>query len=630
MSNLQDGLSAIFGMLAGESQRKRAMHMHFPNEDAPDGTMLPTDFHALEASSRDFIFTLTVVCDNPGIALKDVQGKMVTVSLERSDGKLRYFNGYVFQFQQQATDNSYITYQMVLKPWLAYLKLREDNYLFHGMNVLKQTEDIFADYDKVAQWEQRVQGAIPEVTDHTQWQESDYNYLHRRWEELGWHYGYEHRADGHTLVLANDSTQARPIDGAQPEAPWRSGADMRNEDGIHGWTPVRNLVSTKVSLSSFNFKDPRPTHVQASTVNEQGDVLPTEVYTYEGAYGYKTTSEGEQLALRRMQEIESSGKHIRAQSGNRFLQPGRWFTLTGMPAEQSNNSFFVTDLIHEIENNLFQSDSKPFKYSNTIVCTRKSVPWLPRRGYNSIERKIYAPQTAIVVGPKGSEIHTDNYGRVRVQFHWDRVGAYDEKSSAWIRVSSSWTGKGYGFVAIPRVGQEVVVQFLDGNPDRPLITGCVYNEHNMPPFGLPGGAHKTGLQTRSSPGAGGLCEMVIHDEAGKELINILSHKDMVRTVLNNDSTVVKGPQQTVSVTTGTQATTVHGAIQTTSETDAIQTTAHTACEINAQTQHIKLTAATDIELSVGASTLRMSANGVITLEGVHITVKGSGRVDINP
>ena len=214
--------------------------------------------------------------------------------------------------------------------------------------------------------------------------------------------------------------------------------------------------------------------------------------------------------------------------------------------------------------------------------------------------------------------------------HWDRVGTSDHKSSAWIRVSSSWSGKGYGFVSIPRVGQEVVVQFLDGNPDRPLVTGCVYNEDNMPPFGLPAGAHKTGLQTRSSPGGGGLCEMVIHDDAGKELINILSQKDMVRTVLNNDSTVIQGPTQTIDVTTGSQATTVKKFVTLVSQTEHVSLQAQTSVSLTAVDNNVIISAKEAIVLQVGKSRLVMDKDGNILLERENIVIKGNTRVNINP
>ena len=632
MTNLQDGVDAIQALIANQRQSNRLLRMSFPNDDAPTAVMLANQLDAFEGLSRDFVFTVEVISDDSKIALKDMQGKNVTVSLVRPDGQLRHFNGYVFEFRHVRTDGAYNFYDMVLLPWLAYARLRRDNYLFHGMNVLDQTTDIFVDYE-LRDWESRISGDVPAVTDACQWDESDYNYLHRRWEALGWHYWYEHREDGHTLVLSDDSVQSKPVDGLTPDVRWHAEGGSLDEDGIGDWTPVRRIVPAKVTLAAFDFKKPRPMHVDVPTLNEQGAVLPLEVYEYEGAYGYKDPGMGDRLARQRMQEIEASGKHFEARGNNRFVQPGRWYRMTDHfdahdVAGEDDGQFLVLDVRHTASNNYLQDTGVEAHYDNRFTCIRKAIPWRPGRGYNSTEPKIFGLQTAIVVGPPGEEIHTDAYGRVRVQFHWDRIGTYDDKSSAWIRVSSSWSGKGYGFVSIPRVGQEVVVQFLDGNPDRPLITGCLYNEDNMPPFGLPGGAHKTGLQTRSSPGGGGLCEMVIHDEAGKELINILSQKDMVTTVLNdktttvnaNHSTTVHGATQTIAVTTGAQDTKVKQKIS-----------------VESTDSEIEIVAKTRISLFCGASSLTMDAEGNIVITGKTITsiasddhvVKGA-KLHLNP
>ncbi len=635
MSTLQDGIDAIQALAAAARQTNRLLRLAFPNKDAPDATMLANKLEASEGLSRDFEYTVEVISSNAKIELKQVQGKMVTVSLVQAEGTLRHFNGYVFEFRQLRTDGALAFYEMVLRPWLYYLRLRRDNYLFHGKNVREQTEDIFADYAPLPDWQSRIGGALPEVTDHCQWDETDYNYLHRRWESLGLYYWYEHRQDGHTLVLGDSSAKAEPITGA-PDVKWQAETGSVDEDGIGGWTPVRRIVPAKVTLASFDFKKPRPARVDVPTLNQQGQVLPTEVYRYEGTYGFKTQAEGDAMVRRRMQEIEAGAKHFEADGNNRHLQPGRWFKLSGhydaadVGGSGDDGAFLVLEVQHSAGNNYLQKADQRAFYKNVLRCMRKAVPWLPGRGFNSTQPQAMAPQTAIVVGPKGSEIHTDKYGRVRVQFHWDRVGQYDEKSSAWIRVASSWSGKGYGFVGVPRVGQEVLIQFLDGNPDRPIVTGCVYNEDNMPPFDLPAGMHKTGIQSRSSPGGNGLCEMVIHDDAGNELINIFSQKNMVRTVLNNDATEVRGPEQTIKVTTGTQSTTVHGHIMTTSETGAIVSRAETACEIEAKTEYVSIIAKTDILLEVGASSLRLSQDGTIELKGVNVTVIGSGKVDVNP
>ena len=634
MTNLNDALAAIQALLNGQ-QNARLLVLDFPRKDGPKATLLAQRLDAYEGLSRDFVFTVEVLSDDARIPLKDMQGKNVTVQLVRPDGEMRYFNGYVFEFRLVKTDGNLAFYNMVLLPWLAYLRLQHDNYLFHDKTLEQQTEDVFGDYD-LADWRVQLTGPDEPMTCACQFDETDYNYLHRRWEARGWHYHYEHRADGHTLVLGDNSTVAQPIDGPDDEVPWQAETGSKEEDGLRNWTPVRRIVQASVSMAAFDFKNPRPMHVGVPTLNQQGQVLNKELYEYAGAYGFKDAAHGDRLARQRMEEIEAGGKHFEADGNDRYLQPGRSFTLTGhFDAHAASNEaepgeFLVLEVRHEAQNNYLQGRGDTAYYKNKLSCIRKTIPWRPGREYNSFDPKIHGPQTAIVVGPEGEEIYTDEYGRVKVQYHWDRVGEYNEKSSAWIRVSSAWTGNGYGFIGIPRVGQEVIVNFLDGNPDRPIVTGCVYNEHNLPAWGFPEAAHQTGIQTRSSPGGGGHCEMVIHDKAGQELINIFSQKDMVRTVLNNDSTVVEGPQQTIAVTTGTQVTTVKKAVQLTSETEGIQHVAKTCYEVAAQTQHIMLEASTDIILKVGQSTLHMSQDGSILLEGVTVTVKGSGKVDINP
>jgi type VI secretion system secreted protein VgrG len=205
MKNLE-ATAALLALMNGR-QTNRLLRLSFPNEDGPDALMVANKLDATEGISRDFHFTVQVISDNALIALKDVQGKMVTIELVREDGSLRYFNGYVFEFRMVKTDGAQAYYDMVLSPWTAYLRLRRDNYLFHGKSVLDQTEEIFSDY-MVRDAQFRIAGEDLRMTDACQYDESDYNYLHRRWEDLGWHYWYEHRADGHILILCNDSTRA--------------------------------------------------------------------------------------------------------------------------------------------------------------------------------------------------------------------------------------------------------------------------------------------------------------------------------------------------------------------------------------------------------------------------------------
>jgi type VI secretion system secreted protein VgrG len=455
-------------LLSKLRQHNRLLRLTFPNDDGPAALMLANRLDASEGLSRDFRFEVEVLSDDKGIALKDVQGKMVTIELVREDGSMRYFNGYVFEFRRTKTDGGLVYYTMVLAPWMAYLRLRRDNYIFHNLSLAEQTDEIFADY-AVRSAELRIAGADPEMTYACQYGESDYNYLHRRWEARGWHYWYEHSADGHKLVLSDDSTAAAPIDGARTDIPFQREAGSLEDDGLGEWTPVRRLVPASVALSGFDFKKPRPTTVDVPTVNEQGDVLRIESYDYTGAYGFSDLDDGEAQAKLRLEEIEATAKFFQGQGNDRSAQPGRCFDLSGHfdDGEGGKLNFLILEVHHTAHNNYQHAELAPSHYTNRMTCSRTKIAWRPGRGFNSTEPKIYGLQTALVVGPPGEEIHTDEYGRVRVQFHWDRAGQNDDKSSAWIRAATPWAGSNFGMTSIPRIGTEVIVQFLDGTPCRP-------------------------------------------------------------------------------------------------------------------------------------------------------------------
>ena len=544
MGNMQEA-AAAFAAMASDPQHKRLLRLTFPKKDGPAALMLANRLDATEALSSDFHYSVEVLSNNASIALKDVQGKLVSIALVREDKTLRYFSGYVFEFRHVKTDGAQATYAMVLLPWLAYLRLRQDNYLFHSKTLVEQTEAIFGDYS-VRDAQLRINQGDAPYTDACQYGESDYNYLHRRWEERGWYYWYEHTDSGHTLVLSDDSTQAPPIDGDSPKVPYQREAGSNEDDGIGDWSPVRRLVPASVALASFDFKNPKPASALTSTKNQQGEVLRQEVYEYTGGYGFANNAAGDAQATLRMQEIEAGGKHFEAAGNDRSVQPGRWFHLSGhfddsLGEDGKATEFFITQVRHSASNN-YQlgggsgGGQQTAQYSNRLTCIRKTIPWHPGRGHNSTDPKIYGLQTALVVGPPGEEIHTDAYGRVRVQFHWDRVGGYDHKSSAWIRVATAWSGPNFGATSIPRIGTEVIVQFLDGNPDRPLITAMVPNAATMPPWELPANKTQSGILSRSTPGGAYSNANAIRfeDKTGQEQLWLHAEKDQLTEVEHDE------------------------------------------------------------------------------------------------
>ncbi|WP_442783153.1 type VI secretion system Vgr family protein [Collimonas fungivorans] len=503
-------LQSIAALIQGR-QHNRILRLSFPHGDGPQAQLLVNKLDAVESLSRDFEFKIELLSDDPALALKDLQGKLFCVELVRADGTLRHFSGFCFEFRSVRSDGGITFYQAKLGPWLQYLHLRKDNYIFHGKTLHEQISSIFEDYGTLPDWDFRVSGDDVAMTDAFQYEESDHNYLHRRLESKGWLYWYEHTAQGHKLIVTDDSTQAAPIDGG-PEIGFQRHGGATEEDGIAQFSPVRQIVAGSVSLSGFNFKSPVPINAGVPTLNKQGDVLDIESYEYTGAYGVKNTQDADKLSRLRMEEIEASGKHFEAAGNNRFVIPGRWFRLTnhfsfnsfGSHDEASKSEFLILSVHHKASNNYLQDATEKAEYDNTLTCIRKIIPWRPGRNFNSVDTKIISPQTVTVVGPSGQgSIFTDEYGRIRVQFHWDRIGNNDEKSSAWVRVASSWAGGELGAKMIPRVGSEVISQWLDGNPDRPIITGSVYNQRNMPPWKLATQQSLMGFRSRElTPGGG--------------------------------------------------------------------------------------------------------------------------------
>ncbi|WP_426209804.1 type VI secretion system Vgr family protein [Massilia sp. TWP1-3-3] len=507
MSNILQRLQEIIGA----RQHNRILRLAFPNNDGPACELVVNKLHAVESLSRDFEFTVELLSDKANLALKDMEGKLLSVALVQADGTLRYFTGYCYTFRMKKAGNvSY--YEASLGPWLKYLALGKDNYLFHNKTLREQTESIFSDYAAHANWDLRLSGDDPAMTDAMQFGESDHNYLHRRWEAAGWHYYYKHTDRGHKLVLSDDSTQADPIDG-DPEIRFHRHGGSLEEEAISEWSSARQIMPSSVTLAAFDFKQPVPRHVFLPTANQQGSVADTEAFEYSGAYGFKDSADGDARARLRMEEMEALAKQFMATTNNRHVGSGHWFSFAdrldanpfGYSSDASRNQFLILGVEHVATNNYLQeSDESPY-YENHLTCIRKIIPWRPGRGFNSVDTKMLGPQTAIVVGPAGDDsIHTDEYGRIRVQFHWDRVGGNDDGSSAYMRVGTSWAGNQLGMTAIPRVGSEVVVNWLDGSPDRPYIANAIHNERYMPSWSLPTQQALTGFRTRElSPGGGG-------------------------------------------------------------------------------------------------------------------------------
>jgi len=522
MGEMQEiAAGAARSAFSGESQHKRLMRLAFPFDDGPPALLLPNKLTASEAISRCFRFVVEVLSPDPRIPLKMVMGRMVTISLVREDGSLRYFNGYVTEFRFVRNDGGFAFYQMVLEPWLAFAQLRKNCVSFHNKSVREITEAVLKDY-RQANWRMHVTGDDPKLTLANQYNETDYNHLHRRWEALGLYYWYEHAFDGHKLVLLDNSHLAERIDEDAYIISFQDKRGSREDDGIHTWTAIRRLGAGQTTLASFDYKNPRAQRVEALSANRQGDFFAYEVYEDAGAYGFPTIGDGERLARRRMEEADKATQYFEAAGNERCALPGYTFKLGGhISAEPRSRDYdpeprhgtieprrprvaeryyLILTVEHEVTNNYQAGPGAPSAYENRFTCIHQDIRWRPGLHFNSEPVNYTGLHTATVVGPAGTDIHTDGYGRVKLQFHWNRLDKYDENSSPWIRVMTPAAGNEFGQIRLPRVGEEVAVVYPNGNIDHPLVLGAVYNGTHMPPWALPAQQALAGLRSREMGG----------------------------------------------------------------------------------------------------------------------------------
>jgi type VI secretion system secreted protein VgrG len=660
-----DAAAAVAGLLAKFNDGRRLLRFYSPLQG--DRTLLVESLSGSSAMSDQFVFNLSLISENAAIDLKDLMGKNVSVGVQLADGSEHFINGYVHSFGFSHSDGGFAFYHAQIVPWLSYLKQRVNSRIFQDQSVLEVLDTIFkGDYNGLAAYEYRVSQTYRPENYIVQYDETDEHFVCRLMEKYGLFYYFEHKPNGHVMVISDDSRSSAfcPPQAAHADVEFNGGNRWHDRDSVTAFAAERNLQPTKVALNTFDFKAPNALrYVELPTVTQQGDMPTMEIYDGNPAFSYKDKDDGQREARQRLEVLEWQAKVFTGASDCRGLVAGRTFRLQGHhwfdPTTEGDNDFLVLSVQVSARNNYFERGQGDV-YRNTFTAIRRKIPYRPRRAHPA--PRMPGPQTATVVGPKGAEIHTDAFGRIKVQFHWDRYGRRDERSSCWIRVSQPWAGRGWGTISVPRIGQEVIIDYLEGDPDRPVCTGRLFNADQPVPYGLPDGAHMMGFKSRSTPGGGGFCEMVIHDRKGQELINIHSQKDMVTTVQNTQATVVNGPHQTNTVSTGYQTNTVKQYIVTTAQTGHIHDTAKTNIELTAQddyihataktnielvaqdahlhqtakqnieltsqTEHIHLKANTDITLEVGSSKIVLQADGTILIQGVNVAVMGN-RIDLN-
>ncbi len=477
-------------------------------------------FQGEERISQPFQFTLALLSEDNTIDFTQIVGKNVTLTISLASGDKQYLNGIVGRFIQAGSDPRFTTYYAELHPWLWLLTMNTDCRIFQNMTAPDIIKKVFSDAG-FTDFTDSLTATYATREYCVQYMETSFAFISRLMEEEGIFYFFTHDSSSHKLVLADDSSAYQPCTLStatmQKEA-WTA------EDIVTSCSVEQQVVIGQYKGDDFNFLTPN-TDLTASA---SGSDTSRSVYEYPGMY--TTTSDGESRASLRLSALEVPGKQVRGTSYCWAFRPGYKFTLAGHARAEVNAEYLLTWVSHTADEHAL--------YTNSFEAIPAATVFHPAR--ETPRPIIHGTQTATVAGKSGEEIWTDQYGRIVVQFHWDQAGKNDEKSSCWIRVSQGWAGKQWGSIFIPRIGQEVIVSFLEGNPDRPIVTGCVYNAVQTVPYTLPGEQTKSTIKTGSSKGGGGFNEIRFEDKAGSEELFIQAQKDMNVTVLNNQTFTVKG------------------------------------------------------------------------------------------
>ncbi|KVK95640.1 type VI secretion system tip protein TssI/VgrG [Burkholderia cepacia] len=467
--------------------------------DSPHGDDLK--FHTLDGSDelgRLFEFRIEALADSHSLSLKDMLGKPVTVRIEQQDLSTRYLNGIVARASLAGRRaERYYGYELIVRPWLWLATRRSDCRIFQNKTVPEIVQEVLSTYGFPIE-SHLAETYVPR--DYcVQYNETDAAFVSRLMEFEGIYFWFRHAEDTHTLMLgdAMSSHTVLPGYGTIPYIA-RDRTAIADEEHIDGWLPAQAVSVGKHQTTDYDYTKPRA-DLSSQKVDPRGHDHDS-FASFEWPGGYRDDAPGAHYSRVRLEEQQAEHERASADTDVRGVAPGYLFTLAHCPRADQNREYLIVRCQYRFQENAYASDqgAEAVVHQTMMLVQPSSLPYRSPR--DTPRPRTNGPQTATVVGPPGEEIWTDQYGRVKLQFRWDRYGQSNQDSSCWVRVSSPWAGGGFGGVQIPRVGDEVVVDFLNGDPDEPIVTGRVYNGEKMPPWGLPGSATQSGLLSRSSPG----------------------------------------------------------------------------------------------------------------------------------
>ena len=573
---------------------------------------------------RMFDYSMQLVSTDGAIDLNQLLGKPMSLALRLDDGSQRYFHGIVARCSQEVGQGQFASYQVTLRPWLWLLTRTSDCRIFQHQTIPQIIKQVFRDLG-FSDFEDALSRPYREWEYCVQYRESSFDFVSRLMEQEGIYYFFRHEKDRHVLVLADAYGAHQNVPGYESVPYFPPDGQHRERDHISGWRLAQEVQPGSLELNDYDFQRPAANINVRSAMPRPHSAGDYPLYDYPGTY--VQSQDGEHYARTRIEALQSLHEQVELGSNARGLGAGHLFSMTGFGREDQNREYLIVGARYFVSQESLETGNGAGgpQFESTLTCIAAQQSFRPLA---STSRPIVkGPQTAIVVGPAGEEIWTDQFGRVKVHFYWDRHDQSNENSSCWIRVSQAWAGKNWGSMQIPRIGQEVIVSFLEGDPDRPIITGRVYNAEQTVPYDLPANATQSGMKSRSSKGGSpaNFNEIRMEDRKGAEQLYIHAERnqDIVVEVdeshsVGHDRHKSVGHKETVTIGEDRIRAVKHDDILLvgSSKTDSIS-------------RSYLIEVGENLRLVCGKSVLELNASGQINLSGVQFNFNTSGSAEIN-
>jgi len=618
--------------------------------DTPLGAnvLVLRNFTATEELGRLFQIDAELLSENFQISFPQIVGQNVTIRLNTIQSEPRFFNGHVRTFRQTGAVGRLAHYHAVIVPKLWFLTRSADCRIFQNKKVPDIVKEVLQERG-ITDIEDTLTASYPQWEYCVQYRETDFNFISRLMEQEGIHYYFKHAQGTHTLVLADGDSSHPTFPGYADMSFHQEGVGVVNLQGVKEWAMTQEVQAGSYVLNDYDFEKPKTSLKAPANIDRQNVEANHELYDYPGEYD--RFDDGKRYARIRIEEVQSDFEIAEGSGDVRGVAAGFKFKMNSLTRSDQIDDYLVVSSVTRAESEGFlsgggASDSGAFSCSFTAV--RAKTPFHPAR--LTPKPIIQGAQTAVVTGPKGEEIYTDKYGRVKVQFHWDRKGKKDENTTCFIRVAEPWAGKNWAIIFTPRIGQEVVVNFLEGDPDQPLIIGSVYNGDQMPPYTLPANKTQSGVKTRSSLNGtpANFNEIRFEDKKGQEQLYIHAEKNEDIVVENNKTENV-GNNEDIKIGNDRTETVGHDQSITVQNNDKLMvamnqditigvkqsetigtertTTIGTTDTLNVGVGRTTTIGATD-SLSVGGA-INTTSGGVITITaGAAITITSSAAIAI--